>query len=144
MPRIEDLPLPAQAELRAKRAATEADNKPRPTLLQRLASVGLGGGSKAEASRPAPRPQAPVARPNPYLGQRPTDVPAARPAPQEPVSEYAKRAPMPPRPQAPAHAPQAPQGLDQHGRSAPVAQAAPSHLDDDQLEIPAFLRRQAN
>jgi cell division protein FtsZ len=49
----------------------------------------------------------------------------------EPVSEYAKRA----APQRPA-----PQGLDQHGRQAPVHNS----LDDDQLEIPAFLRRQAN
>jgi cell division protein FtsZ len=49
----------------------------------------------------------------------------------EPVSEYARR-PVAPRP--------APQGLDLHGRPAPVA----SSMDDDQLEIPAFLRRQAN
>jgi cell division protein FtsZ len=58
------------------------------------------------------------------------------PRPQEPrapesVSEYAKR-PVAQRP--------APQGLDQHGRQAPVNNS----LDDDQLEIPAFLRRQAN
>jgi cell division protein FtsZ len=44
----------------------------------------------------------------------------------DPVSEYARRP--------------APQGLDSHGRPAPVAPAAPS---DDQLDIPAFLRRQA-
>jgi cell division protein FtsZ len=42
------------------------------------------------------------------------------------VSEYAKR---------PQH-----QGLDQLGRQAPVHNSA----EDDQLEIPAFLRRQAN
>jgi cell division protein FtsZ len=30
--------------------------------------------------------------------------------------------------------------LDQHGRSAPTH----SHSEDDQLDIPAFLRRQAN
>jgi cell division protein FtsZ len=46
---------------------------------------------------------------------------------QDPVSEYAKRP--------------APQGLDAHGRPAPVA-AAPQ--GDDHLDIPAFLRRQAN
>jgi len=46
------------------------------------------------------------------------------------VSEYAKRPPAP-----------APQGLDMHGRpSLPVHKL----VDDDQLEIPAFLRRQAN
>jgi cell division protein FtsZ len=57
--------------------------------------------------------------------QRPAE---ARP---EPVSEYAKR---------PVAARPAPQGLDQHGRPAPVNNA----LEDDQLEIPAFLRRQAH
>ena len=34
----------------------------------------------------------------------------------------------------------APQGLDLHGRQAPVHNSP----EDDQLEIPAFLRRQAN
>jgi len=34
----------------------------------------------------------------------------------------------------------APQGLDPHGRQAPVHNSP----EDDQLEIPAFLRRQAN
>ena len=33
-----------------------------------------------------------------------------------------------------------PQGLDPHGRQAPVHNSA----DEDHLEIPAFLRRQAN
>ena len=42
------------------------------------------------------------------------------------MSEYAKRS--------------MPQGLDIHGRQAPVQKP----VDDDQLEIPAFLRRQAN
>jgi cell division protein FtsZ len=44
----------------------------------------------------------------------------------DPVSEYARR---------PAH-----QGLDPHGRQAPVHNS----VDEDQLDIPAFLRRQAN
>jgi cell division protein FtsZ len=57
----------------------------------------------------------------------------ARPAPRppeprapEPISEYARRAPY--------------QGLDQHGRQAPVHNS----VEEDQLDIPAFLRRQAN
>jgi len=48
-------------------------------------------------------------------------------AASEPVSEYARRP--------------APQGLDAHGRPAPVA---PAPQGDDHLDIPAFLRRQAN
>jgi len=50
----------------------------------------------------------------------------AEPRP-EPVSEYAKRP--------------APQGLDQHGRQAPSVH---NKDEQDQLEIPAFLRRQAH
>src|SRR5262249_11812203 len=47
MPRIEDLPVPGQNELRAMRgetppASTEHPEKRRMGLLQRLASVGLG------------------------------------------------------------------------------------------------------
>ena len=53
--------------------------------------------------------------------QRP--VPRSLDSRPDPVSEYAKRAP---------------QGLDPHGRQAPVNNAP----DDDQLDIPAFLRRQ--
>jgi len=62
---------------------------------------------------------------------------AAEPRP-EPVSEYAKR----PAPQGTSHAaPQGtPQGLDQHGRQTPVHNPS----EEDQLDIPAFLRRQAN
>ncbi|MGB8094636.1 MAG: cell division protein FtsZ, partial [Pseudolabrys sp.] len=67
-------------------------------------------------------------RPMPQY-ERPPQRPTARPPegrPAEPVSEYARRA--------------APQGLDPHGRSAPVHNSQ----EDDQLDIPAFLRRQAN
>jgi cell division protein FtsZ len=137
MPRIEDLPIPAQNEIRARRAAEAGQaDKPRPSLLQRLASVGLG-----RREEPAPQPQAPrpanhrpagAERLPPYPAPRLQEPRAPEQRPQEPVSEYAKRAPAVPRP--------APQGLDPHGRPVPVA---PS-VDDDQLEIPAFLRRQAN
>jgi cell division protein FtsZ len=129
MPRIDELPLPAQNELRAKRGeptGTEHPEKRRMGLLQRLASVGLGGRreepEEIEASRPAARP---VARPAaPPMPSRPAPRPEAR-AP-EPISEYAKR---------PAH-----QGLDPHGRQAPVHNS----MEEDQLDIPAFLRRQVN
>jgi cell division protein FtsZ len=47
----------------------------------------------------------------------------------EPVAEYARRPPA---------ARPAPQALDQHGRVTPAS------MEDDELEIPAFLRRQAN
>jgi cell division protein FtsZ len=112
MPRIDELPLPAQNEIRAQRGELGNDHpeKQRLSLMQRLAQVGLGRrGEEQEAPR-APR-----------------TVQYERPArPAEPVSEFARR--------------QSPQGLDPHGRNAPVHNAP----EDDQLDIPAFLRRQAN
>jgi cell division protein FtsZ len=89
------------------------------TLLQRLAQVGLGrrdDGPTHEETQAAPQ--------LPPLPQR-----ASQPA-MPPVSEYARRPPA-----------AAPQGLDIHGRPTLPVQKP---VDDDQLEIPAFLRRQAN
>jgi cell division protein FtsZ len=134
MPRIEELPIPAQNQIRARQAETPAEQAPkqRVSLLQRLASVGLGRREEEEApaARPAPAPEQRVAPPMPKAPAMPPlqRAPESRP---DSVSEYAKR-PVAQRP--------APQGLDQHGRQAPVNNS----LDDDQLEIPAFLRRQAN
>ena len=128
MPRIDELPLPAQNEIRAQRGELDDDHpeKRRMTLMQRLASVGLG--RRAEGDVPVAPPMPRPARPIPQF-ERPPQRPAARHPegrPSEPVSEYALRA--------------APQGLDPHGRAAPVHNSA----EEDQLDIPAFLRRQAN
>jgi cell division protein FtsZ len=132
MPRIDELPIPAQNEIRARRGdlAEEHPEKRRTSLLQRLAAVGLGRREHAEKEEPLPAPRsAPMPMPAAErLPGRPTprqteSRPEAR---QEPVSEYAKRP--------------TPQGLDQHGRQAPVHKRS----EEDQLDIPAFLRRQAN
>jgi cell division protein FtsZ len=125
MPRIDELPLPAQNELRASRGEAttpEHPEKRRMGLLQRLASVGLGR-REGEEEAPAAAKQPGHAIPRPSEA-RPAPRPPARP-PESPLSDYAKR---------PAHTP-----LDPHGRAAPVHNLN----DDDQLEIPAFLRRQA-
>jgi cell division protein FtsZ len=124
MPRIDELPMPAQNQLRAREQQAQHPHedpmeKPRMSLLQRLASVGLGRKEEEEAPRPVQR-QMPAA---PAMPRPAAPRPAAH---QEPVSEYAKRP--------------APQGLDPHGRQAPMQ----PQVDDDQLDIPAFLRRQAN
>jgi cell division protein FtsZ len=124
MPRIDELPLPAQNEMRASRGEVtpEHPEKRRMGLLQRLASVGLGRREdEEEAEVRARQPGHPAQRPS---EGRPAARPLARPA-ESPVSDYAKR---------PAHTP-----LDPHGRQSPVHNLN----DDDQLEIPAFLRRQA-
>jgi cell division protein FtsZ len=127
MPRVDELPLPAQNEIRAQRGELADDHpeKRRMTLMQRLASVGLGRRTE-DAPPTAAMPRA--TRPMPQY-ERPPQRPTARQPegrPAEPVSEYARRT--------------APQGLDPHGRSAPVHNSQ----EDDQLDIPAFLRRQSN
>jgi cell division protein FtsZ len=142
MPEFDELPRPAQAELRARRGEhsdTEHPEKRKGGLLRRLAAVGLGRRDEEEEadkaasnirpvrppSRPAERAQggAGMAAPAGFTPPRPS-IPAAASAPVAPVSEYAKR---------PAHQP-----LDALGRQAAT------HPEEDQLDIPAFLRRQAN
>jgi len=128
MPRIDELPVPAQNEIRARRGELVQEEHPekrRMSLLQRLAAVGLGR-REQDAEEPLPSPRGAPGAPQPAterLAGRPLPRPEPRP---EPVSEYAKRP--------------APQGLDQHGRQTPVHNRG----EEDQLDIPAFLRRQAN
>jgi cell division protein FtsZ len=128
MPRIDELPLPAQNEIRAKRGELADDHHPerrQRSLLQRLASVGLGRREDIPKSPSAPRAAAGAPMPGvDRLPGRPMPRPA-EPRP-EPVSEYAKRA--------------MPQGLDHQGRASTVHNSS----ETDQLDIPAFLRRQAN
>ncbi|WP_027578193.1 cell division protein FtsZ [Bradyrhizobium sp. Ai1a-2] len=127
MPKFEDLPMPAQAEIRQARgeAAEEHPQKTRLSLLQRLANVGLGRRDEESEPPVAARASGPAMPPLPE--RKPQRSVAQQMAAHEPVSEYAKRP--------------APQGLDAHGRPAPVA---PTPQGDDHLDIPAFLRRQAN
>ncbi|TFV40709.1 cell division protein FtsZ [Bradyrhizobium frederickii] len=126
MPRIDELPMPAQAEIRQARGEVEeeAPQKSRLSLLQRLANVGLGRRDEESEPPVAARTAGPAMPPLPE--RRPQKSVAQQIASSEPVSEYARRP--------------APQGLDMHGRPAPVA---PAPQGDDHLDIPAFLRRQA-
>jgi cell division protein FtsZ len=135
MPRIDELPVPAQNEIRARRGELPPPQHPekrRMSLLQRLAAVGLGRHEGDEEAQPPASPRRAPGAPLPAsdrLPGRPSPRPDPRPEPisrPEPVSEYAKRP--------------SPQGLDQHGRQTPVHNRA----EEDQLDIPAFLRRQAN
>jgi cell division protein FtsZ len=134
MPRIDELPPQAQREIQAHRGELPQPEpeKQRMSLLKRLASAGLG--LKAEAEEPqmrqdhrpmaAPQPMQRMPQQMPPMPQRPPSRPMEG---RDPVSEYARRS-------------QGPQGLDMHGRQAPVNNSG----EDDQLDIPAFLRRQAN
>ncbi len=128
MPKFEELPMPAQAEIRQARGDAEEEHpqKSKLSLLQRLANVGLGRRDEETEPPIAARASGPAMAPLPDRKPQRT-VAQQMAANQDPVSEYAKRP--------------APQGLDVHGRPAPVA---PAPQGDDHLDIPAFLRRQAN
>jgi cell division protein FtsZ len=129
MPRIDELPVPGQNELRAHRGeaadgGASLETK-RMTLLQRLAHIGMGKDTsekKAEPDLPS------FLKPRDTETQSETAVnkPADRKPPQE-VSEYFKRP-------APTRAP----------AIEPTARTTPTRGEEDELEIPAFLRRQAN
>jgi cell division protein FtsZ len=131
MPKFEDLPMPAQNEIRQARGEVEEDEHPqknRMSLLQRLANVGLGRrDEEAEPPIAARGSGPPMGAMPPLPDRRPQRSVAQQMAANEPVSEYARRPP--------------PQGLDIHGRPASVASAPQG---DDHLDIPAFLRRQSN
>ncbi len=142
MPQIEDLPMPVQNQIRAQRGEPapepQADTKRR-TLLERLASFGMSRQEETAPTRAAPPP--PPAVPN----QRMQPAPVQYAPPQQ---NHAPRAPQPnsaqaeygKRPTLPAQTRHAPAPTDHHGRAMPQARS----LEDDQLEIPAFLRRQSN
>ncbi|QCI65826.1 cell division protein FtsZ [Phreatobacter stygius] len=123
MPSVDELPRPGQQQVRAAQAAAAAppaDNpveRKRTSLMDKLAAIGFTRRADEHEAPAAPQPRmAPPLAP-------------ARPAPQ------AQR-PAAPAPQIRRE----PAGLDIHGRpAAPQARAEEDHLD-----IPAFLRRQAN
>jgi len=139
MPRVEDFPAVAQREMHAARGEeTHEEDRGPMSLLRRLAHVGLGR-REEEAVQPH---TAPLVRgnPQPQGGTRPQ---APRPQAQQPQAQAPR--PQAPRPQAQQPAQEAAyrprqQELDQHGRVMP----RDARHEDDQLEIPAFLRRQAN
>ena len=75
MPKFEDLPMPAQAEIRQARGETEEEHpqKTRMSLLQRLANVGLGRRDEETEPPIAARASGPHAAMPPHAG---TQAPA--------------------------------------------------------------------
>ena len=121
MPTIDDLPRPGQDLMRAQ------GDQPAParrSLFDRL----IGGLGKQEEAPLAPRPAVAAQPPMPPA---PQFAPRAPQAPAPVHQEYAKR-PQAPRPAQP--------GLDLTGRQGAQTRSA----EEDQLEIPAFLRRQSS
>jgi cell division protein FtsZ len=131
MPRVEDFPAVAQRQMEAHQQggkAVEPDRGPL-GLLRRLASVGLGR-REEESAGEAPAPRAAAA---PQARAQPGAETAT------PRGEYAKRPPQP-RAATSKGLYRASQGdLDLHGRQSPND----PHSAEEELEIPAFLRRQA-
>ena len=123
MPEFNDLPAIAQTQILAQRDAAGAapqagEPSRRKTLLEKLAAFGIN----------RPEDSAPAIHARPPLGPNLAPTNVATPA----LADFSRPAPRP------AAAPRPVQGqLDQLGRVAPRPQAS----DDDQLEIPAFLRR---
>lgn len=116
MPRVEDFPPVARAEMEAGMGhhPAEADERGPMGLIKRL-TQGLSRREEEPRLQPA-QPRAPQLR--------------------QPAPEARRVAPQDPQLYAPRRG-----QLDEQGRAAPQSRVA---HEDEQLEIPAFLRRQAN
>ncbi len=126
MPRVDELPVPAQNQIHASRNGGEMPHEQkRMSLLQRLATVGFGARREDENETPQAQYQ-----PQPAPRMEPQYQPQSQ-QPSQVHMEYSRRPPQP-QPQ---------------GQRPFMDQPRPPSLhsaDDEQLEIPAFLRRQAN
>lgn len=114
LPQIDDLPPHIRDQIRAHQAGAVPPPPPSDQRRRTLLERLAAFGSSRDEGAPAAPPP-----------------PAPRPV-SPAALDYAKRA-VPPMQRAQPT-------LDQHGRAMPVAR---SH-EEDQLEIPAFLRRQSN
>ena len=133
MPRIEDLPVPAQKQIRAQQGQAESIGQEAKSFLRKLATVGFGRRDDVPSS---PAPSLPEATPHGAAPQHeaPRALAGVLPPVMPPVmpsagADYAKRAPAGYRP--------AQGSLDGQGRVVPSARSG----DEEQLDIPAFLRR---
>ncbi|WP_434050892.1 MAG: cell division protein FtsZ [Roseibium sp.] len=147
MPRVEDFPPIAQREIRAQHAPATAPQSELATQQAEPAAADPAPAAQHDAGEDfgddERRPMGLLRRLASGLGRREdeeeqeVETPVVRKAPQlQPAPMAAPRAP-----QARTSASGAAGQLDETGRAAPKPVSA---ADDDQLEIPAFLRRQAN
>ena len=157
--------------LRNREVAEHVDDENRPmSLLKRLAAVGLGrredemehmdaqgqapvAVQQPQAAHPqvmqAPEPQELPVMPRmnaPAAPQAPMSSQQGVPAAGSPLNEFAPRPQVQAQPRPAQHAMYQPQQgqLDAQGRAIPApAHQAQGISEEDQVEIPAFLRRQA-
>ncbi|MEM7400148.1 MAG: hypothetical protein AAF354_14655, partial [Pseudomonadota bacterium] len=148
MPSVEELPRVAQQALQAKAAEGSGTGlnaqKKKVGFLERLASVGLG--KKDEDAEMSPRME-------PDLAPTPAAARTAPPPPVPPAAVAQAQAPQAQAPRSltvqpiPGHQNAAPRRLEAPPRVAQAQAAAVAQVEslgDDDLEIPAFLRRRAN
>jgi cell division protein FtsZ len=130
IPRVEDFPPVVQRQVEAQRQPAQQHHEDRGpmSLLRRLAGVGLGR-REEEPQQVEPRAQKPAAKaPAQQQRQAAPQPRAAQPAPRQAAGQDSMYKPR--------------QGdLDPQGRALPNAKR---QQPEDDLEIPAFLRRQAN
>jgi len=124
MPTIEELPRPAQEQLRQARGEPNHAEARRRSLFERIAAFGA---SRQEEAYEAGLAQA--AAPRPVRGPQPQ-----APQPSSTHAEYAKRV------SAQANAAALRASADAQARRPAPAR----NVEEDNLEIPAFLRRQAH
>ncbi|CTQ59737.1 cell division protein FtsZ [Labrenzia sp. EL_208] len=146
MPRVEDFPPIAQREMRAQQTpATPSQQQPAAQQPAEPATSAPVHDDVEEYGDEDRRPMGLLRRLASGLGRREdeedqeveTSAPVARKVPQMQPAPV----PVPRAPQARASSAGAAGQLDETGRAAPKPVSV---ADDDQLEIPAFLRRQAN
>jgi len=145
IPSVDDFPPMVQAQVAAKAQAAPEAEKPEQShgpmgLLNKLKNSFAG--RDAEEQKPASQAEAPrpVAPPAPVAVKAATAPRPAAPAPQTAKPAPAASPAPAPRVDDNPYAPKRGQ-LDTMGRIAPAEKPA---AEDDQLDIPAFLRRQAN
>lgn len=146
MPSVEELPVVAQNAIKAKAAGDApavglAAQKKKVGFLERLANVGRSR-KDTDAEMPTKR--------EPEFGQGYANFAPEAPRPQAPRAEgqapFGQKGIRIERPRAESTAPPSPRRIEAPARPLAVEIAEPvaeSHIEDD-LEIPAFLRRRAN
>ena len=134
MPRIDELPVPAQNEIRARRG----ELPPAEHLLKDSASRCCSGWLRSVSAAASTRRKTPR-RARAARRQARRKLLSAWPGGRCRGCRSRVRSRFPNMPSA-RRPKRTPQGLDQHGRQAPVH----NQSEEDQLDIPAFLRRQAN
>jgi cell division protein FtsZ len=142
MPSIDELPVVAQNAIRAKTGESPGfglrEQKKKVGFLERLANVGR--------TRKEPDAEMPAKR-EPEFGQTFGETPTPQaPRPQPQAQSAPQRGIRIERPRHEPAAPAVPKRIEAPARPVAVelAEAASESFMDDDLEIPAFLRRRAN